>query len=138
GGIIMVHGDNAGLILPPRLAPYQVVVVPIWRNDAEKTVVGETVRRVEKMLKGKVRVKLDLSENTPGWKFNEWELRGVPVRMEIGPRDVQKNSVVLVRRDNRVKESVAVEALETHIPALLEEVQQAYFRRAQDCQNQKT
>ncbi len=138
GGIIMVHGDNAGLILPPRLAPYQVVVVPIWRKDAEQTLVNEMVERVEKMLKGKVRVKLDLSENTPGWKFNEWELRGVPVRMEIGPRDVQKNSVVLVRRDNRVKESVAVEALETRLPALLEEVQQALFRRAKEFQDQNT
>ena len=138
GGIIMVHGDNAGLILPPRLAPYQVVVVPIWRKDAEKTLVGETVERVEKMLKGKVRVKVDLSENTPGWKFNEWELRGVPVRMEIGPRDVQNNSVLLVRRDNRVKESVAIGALETRLPELLEEVQQSLFRRAKDFQDQNT
>jgi prolyl-tRNA synthetase len=138
GGIIMVHGDNAGLILPPRLAPYQVVVVPIWRKDAEKTLVGETVERVEKMLKGKVRVKVDLSENTPGWKFNEWELRGVPVRMEIGPRDVQNNSVMLVRRDNRVKESVAIGALETRLPELLEEVQQSLFRRAKDFQDQNT
>jgi len=138
GGIIMVHGDNAGLILPPRLATYQVVVVPIWRKDAEKTVVNETVERVEKMLKGKVRVKVDLSENTPGWKFNEWELRGVPVRMEIGPRDVQNNSVMLVRRDNRVKESVAIDALETRLPELLEEVQQSLFRRAKDFQDQNT
>src|SRR5437667_988510 len=68
GGIIMIHGDKSGLILPPRLAPYQVVLVPIWRNDAEKTAVGEMVDRVEKMLKGKVRYKTDLSENTPGWK----------------------------------------------------------------------
>jgi prolyl-tRNA synthetase len=130
GGIIMVHGDDAGLILPPRLAPHQVVVVPIWRKDTEKTAVIETVERVQKMLKGKVRVKVDLSENTPGWKFNEWELRGVPVRMEIGPRDVQNNSVVLVRRDNRVKEQVPLEALETRLPALLEEVQKALFQRA--------
>ncbi len=130
GGIIMVHGDDAGLILPPRLAPYQVVVVPIWRKDTEKTAVIETVERVQKMLKGKVRVKVDLSENTPGWKFNEWELRGVPVRMEIGPRDVQNNSVVLVRRDNRVKEPVPLEALDTRLPALLEEVQKALFQRA--------
>jgi prolyl-tRNA synthetase len=138
GGIIMVHGDNAGLILPPRLAPYQVVVVPIWRTDAEKTVVNAMVERVEKMLKGRVRVKLDLSENTPGWKFNEWELKGVPVRMEIGPRDVQHNSVVLVRRDNRVKELVAIETLETRLPNVLEEVQQALFLRAKEFQDQNT
>jgi prolyl-tRNA synthetase len=138
GGIIMVHGDNAGLILPPRLAPYQVVVVPIWRKDAEKTAVNVMVERVEKMLKGKVRVKVDTSENTPGWKFNEWELRGVPVRMEIGPRDVQSNSVMLVRRDNRVKESVPVEALETRLPALLEEVQTALFERAKEFRDRNT
>ncbi len=138
GGIIMVHGDNAGLILPPRLAPYQVVIVPIWRKDAEKTAVSEMVERVEKMLKGKVRVKVDLSENTPGWKFNEWELRGVPIRMEIGPRDVQNNSVMLVRRDNRVKEPVPVEALETHLPTLLEEVQKELFQRAKAFQDQNT
>jgi prolyl-tRNA synthetase len=138
GGIIMVHGDNAGLILPPRLAPYQVVVVPIWRKDAEKAAVNEMVARVEKMLKGKVRVKLDMSENTPGWKFNEWELRGVPVRLEIGPRDVQNNSVVLVRRDSRVKETVAMEVLETRLPTLLEEVQQALFQRAKAFQDQNT
>lgn len=138
GGIIMVHGDNAGLILPPRLAPYQVVIVPIWRKDAEKTAVTEMVERVEKMLKGKVRVKLDMSENTPGWKFNEWELRGVPVRMEIGPRDVQNESVVLVRRDNRVKETVAINALETRLPILLEEVQQALFQRAKAFRDQNT
>jgi prolyl-tRNA synthetase len=138
GGIIMVHGDNAGLILPPRLAPYQVVIVPIWRKDAQKAVVIEMVERIEKMLKGKVRVKVDSSENTPGWKFNEWELRGVPVRMEIGPRDVQNSSVMLVRRDNRAKESVAIGALEARLPVLLEEVQQALFQRAKTFQAQNT
>src|SRR6266487_1592856 len=136
GGIIMVHGDNAGLILQPRLAPYQVVIVPIWRKDAEKAVVNAMVERVEKMLKGKVRIKVDVSENTPGWKFNEWELKGVPVRMEIGPRDVQNNSVVLVRRDNRVREVVSVDALETRLPALLEEVQKGLFQRAVDFREQ--
>ncbi len=134
----MVHGDKSGLILPPRLAPYQAVVVPIWRKDTEKTVVAGMVERVEKMLKGKVRLKVDLSENTPGWKFNEWELRGVPVRMEIGPRDVQNNSVMLVRRDTRAKEPVPVEALEARLPELLEEVQKALFQRAVEFRAQNT
>jgi prolyl-tRNA synthetase len=138
GGIIMVHGDNAGLILPPRLAPYQVVIVPIWRKDAEKVLVIEMVERIEKMLKGRVRLKADLSENTPGWKYNEWELRGVPVRMEVGPRDVQNNSVMLVRRDNRAKEAVAIHALEARLPVLLEEVQQALLQRARTFQEQNT
>ena len=130
GGVIMVHGDKSGLIMPPRIAPYQVVIVPIWRKDAEKSAVSAMVERVEKMLKGKVRFKVDMSENTPGWKFNEWEMRGVPVRMEIGPRDAQNNSVMLVRRDNRAKESVPVEALEQRLPVLLEELQQALLQRA--------
>ncbi len=90
------------------------------------------------MLKGKVRVQIDLSENTPGWKFNEWELRGVPVRMEIGPRDVKNNSVMLVRRDNRGREAVPVEALETRLPTLLAEVQEALFQRAKAFQDQNT
>src|SRR5437660_9571040 len=130
GGLIMVHGDTSGLIMPPHVAPYQVVIVPIWRKEHERTAVSEMVERVEKMLKGKVRVKVDMSENTPGWKFNEWEMRGVPVRMEIGPRDVQNNNVMLVRRDNRAKEAVSVDALETRLPELLEEVQKAMYQRA--------
>ncbi|RAQ95976.1 proline--tRNA ligase [Thermogemmatispora tikiterensis] len=130
GAIIMVHGDESGLILPPHVAPYQAVVVPIWRKDADQGAIMEAIGRIERMLKGKVRLKVDLSDNTPGWKFNEWELRGVPVRIEIGPRDVQNNSVVLVRRDNRAKETVAIDALETRLPELLEEVQQALFQRA--------
>ncbi len=138
GGVIMVHGDKSGLILPPRIAPYQVVIVPIWRKDDEKAVVSEMVERIQKMLKGKVRLKVDTSENTPGWKFNEWELRGVPVRMEIGPRDVQNNSVMLVRRDNRSKEPVGLEALETRLPELLEEVQRALFSRAAEFRAKNT
>jgi prolyl-tRNA synthetase len=138
GGLIMVHGDKSGLILPPRLAPYQVVIVPIWRKDAEKSVVSGLIERVEKMLKGKVRFKIDWSENTPGWKFNEWEMRGVPVRLEVGPRDVANESVTLVRRDNRAKEPVKVEALEVRLSELLDEVQQALFQRALAFRDQNT
>jgi prolyl-tRNA synthetase len=138
GAVIMVHGDKSGLILPPRVAPHQVVIVPIWRKEADQEAVSGMVARVEKMLKGKVRVKVDLSENTPGWKFNEWEMRGVPVRMEIGPRDVQNNSVVLVRRDNRAKEIVSVDDLEARLPLLLEEVQQALFQRALEFREKNT
>jgi prolyl-tRNA synthetase len=138
GGIIMVHGDQSGLILPPRLAPYQVVIVPIWRKEHEKAAVNELVDRVEKMLKGKVRVKVDRSENTPGWKYNEWEMRGVPLRMEVGPRDVQNNSVMLVRRDNRAKEAVSVDALEARLPVLLEELQKALYQRALEFQRNNT
>src|SRR5256886_661664 len=138
GGIIMVHGDKSGLILPPRVAPYQVVIVPIWRKEADKVAVNELVTRIEKMLKGKVRVKVDLSDNTPGWKFNEWEMRGVPVRMAIGPRDVQNNSVVLVRPHNRAKDIDSLDALEERLPMLLEEVQQALFQRALEFREKNT
>ncbi len=138
GGVIMVHGDASGLILPPRIAPYQVVIVPIWRKGTDRIAVTEMVARIEKMLKGKVRVKVDMTDNTPGWKFNEWEMRGVPLRMEIGPRDVQNNSVVLVRRHDRFKESVPVEALEARLPQLLEEIQQALFQRALEFREKNT
>ena len=138
GGVIMVHGDASGLILPPRVAPYQVVIVPIWRKETDRVAVAEMVARIERMLKGKVRVKVDMTENTPGWKFNEWEMRGVPLRMEIGPRDVQNNSVVLARRHDRFKESIPVDALETRLPQLLEEIQQALFQRALEFREKNT
>ncbi|HEX4207797.1 MAG TPA: proline--tRNA ligase [Ktedonobacteraceae bacterium] len=138
GGIIMVHGDKSGLILPPRIAPYQVVIVPIWRNEKDRSAVSEHVAKVEKLLKGKVRFKTDNSENTPGWKYNEWEMRGVPVRLEVGPRDVQNNNAMLVRRDNRAKEPVSLDALETRLPELLEEVQKALYQRALDFRKENT
>ena len=100
GAIIMTHGDDQGLRLPPKLAPYQVVIVPIWRKDAQKTAVLEATERIRAELAARLRVTVDDREGmTPGWKFNEWELRGVPLRIEIGPRDVEKGSVVFARRD---------------------------------------
>ena len=100
GAIVMVHGDDAGLMLPPKIAPIQVVIVPIYKNDAEKKAVYEMVDEIEAALHEHVRVHVDRrEEQTPGWKYNEWELRGVPVRLEIGPRDVKQEKVVLVRRD---------------------------------------
>lgn len=99
GAIIMTHGDNQGLILPPRLAPIQVVIVPIYRNDAEKSLVMEAVSRVSAELSA-FKIKIDNREElTPGFKFNDWEMRGVPLRIEIGPKDVQNNSVAIARRD---------------------------------------
>jgi prolyl-tRNA synthetase len=100
GAIIMAHGDDQGLRLPPKLAPYQVAIVPIWRKDAQKTAVMEATERIRTELATRFRVTVDDREGmTPGWKFNEWELRGVPLRVEIGPRDVEKESVVFARRD---------------------------------------
>jgi prolyl-tRNA synthetase len=100
GAIIMVHGDDQGLVLPPRLAPIQVVIVPIYKSNEEKGKVLAAATRLKAMLQGEMRVKLDDREEvSPGYKFNEWELRGVPLRIEIGPKDVDKNQVVLARRD---------------------------------------
>jgi prolyl-tRNA synthetase len=100
GAIIMTHGDDQGLRLPPVVAPYQVVIVPIWRKESQKMAVLEATERIRAELAGRFRVTVDTREGvTPGWKFNEWEQRGVPLRIEIGPRDVEKESVVLARRD---------------------------------------
>jgi prolyl-tRNA synthetase len=106
GAIIMTHGDDQGLVMPPHLAPIQVVIVPIYKSDSETTVVMETVKRVQAELKAAgIRVKVDgRSEVTPGFKFNDWEMRGVPLRIEIGPKDVEKETVALARRDKPGRE----------------------------------
>jgi prolyl-tRNA synthetase len=99
GGIIMVHGDDQGLKLPPKLAPIQAVIVPIFKNDAEQAKVMPVVEQLRQQLAETVRVKVDDREETPGFKFNDWELRGVPLRIEVGPKDVEKGTVVFARRD---------------------------------------
>jgi prolyl-tRNA synthetase len=100
GAIVMVHGDDQGLVLPPRLAPIQVVVVPIWKSDEERSAVLDFVQKIKAALGERVRLKVDEREGlSPGWKFNEWELRGVPLRVEVGPRDVAGEQVMLARRD---------------------------------------
>jgi prolyl-tRNA synthetase len=133
GAVIMAHGDDQGLILPPKLAPTQVVVVPIWRSDTQKSVVLEAVEQIRGMLSG-IRLNVDDREGlSPGWKFNEWELKGVPVRIEIGPRDVQKEQVVLARRDLPGREGktfVPISGLGACIAELLDTVQQALYDRA--------
>lgn len=138
GGIIMVHGDEGGLILPPKVAPVQVVIVPIWRKEEEEATVRAYVERVQAALGSDVRVRVDYSEKSPGWKFNEWELKGVPLRLEVGPRDAAGESVVLVRRDTRQKEPVSLGALSGRIGELLDEVQSALFARALQFQQENT
>jgi prolyl-tRNA synthetase len=135
GAIIMVHGDDQGLILPPRLAPYQLVIVPIWKTDDERTSVLENARRLHKeLVAAGIRVKMDEREGmSPGFKFNDWEMRGVPLRLELGPKDVAKGSVVLARRDRPGKEGkafVAQQGIAESVARLLEEIQQALFDRA--------
>lgn len=134
GALIMAHSDDDGLVLPPRLAPIQVVVVPIYKNDAEKGPVMEAVKRITAGWKGQIRFKIDERENlTAGFKFNEWEVKGVPVRIEVGPKDVEKGSVAMARRDipgRDGKSFVPQEGLTERITALLAEIQQALYDRA--------
>jgi prolyl-tRNA synthetase len=131
GAIIMVHGDDRGLKLPPRVAPTQVVIVPLWRKDAEREQVEQAVSHVQDMLRPVARVFVDRRDDkTPGWKFNEWELKGVPIRLEIGPRDVANEQVTLVRRDTRDKQPVPFVELGTRVPALLDEIQSSLFDSA--------
>lgn len=135
GAIIMTHGDDHGLIMPPRLAPYQTVIVPIYRKDAEKEAVMEATNRIQQeLIDAGIRVKVDDRENmTPGFKFNDWEMRGVPTRIEIGPRDVAKNSVALARRDipgRDGKQFVSQDGLAQTVADLLVTVQQALLDRA--------
>jgi prolyl-tRNA synthetase len=131
GALIMTHGDDGGLILPPRLAPYQVVIVPIPRGNWKETVLPKAEEIKAALVARGVRVMLDARESqTPGWKFNEWELRGVPLRMEIGPKDLEKSQVVLARRDTRAKSFVPMEGLAEHVDQELAAIQAALFARA--------
>ena len=134
GALIMTHSDDEGLVLPPRLAPTQVVLVPIYKNDAERSKVLPVVEQIRAALKGKVRLKVDDRENlSPGYKFNEWELKGIPVRIEVGPKDVDKGSVAVARRDVPGKDGkrfVPQVGLAEYLLGLLEEIQQGLFQRA--------
>jgi len=135
GAIIMTHGDDQGLVLPPRLAPFQVVIVPIYKNDEEKSKVIEVVQRIQDELKGAgLRLKLDDREEvTPGFKFNDWEMRGVPLRIEVGPKDVEKNSVALARRDipgKAGKSFVSQDGLAACVKEMLDTIQQSMLERA--------
>jgi prolyl-tRNA synthetase len=136
GAIVMVHGDRKGLRLPPRVAPVQAVVVPIWRTEEELELVRDAVQRIQRELTSVARLEVDWSEQRPGWKFNEWEMRGVPVRLEVGPRDVREGRATVVRQDTRtdpsgpIKEQVPFDALGRRLPALLDEIQAAMYQRA--------
>lgn len=134
GALIMSHSDDEGLVLPPRLAPTQVVVVPIYKNDAERSAVMEVVQRITGPWKGRLRFKIDDRDNlTPGYKYNEWELKGIPVRVEVGPKDVEKGSVAIARRDmpgRAGKSFVPQDGLTERIEALLAEMQQGLFDKA--------
>ena len=127
GGIIMTHGDDNGLVLPPAIAPIQVMIVPIAMH---KTGVLEKARELRERLKSVCRVDLDDSDQSPGWKFSQYEMKGVPLRLELGPKDIEKGQCVLVRRDNREKFFVPLESLEEKIPELLEAVRYGMYEKA--------
>ncbi len=131
GGVIMTHGDDSGLILPPKVAPYQVVMVPIPRGNWQETVLPRAREIRDQLVAAGVRVMLDDRDAyTPGWKFAEWEMRGVPLRLEIGPKDIEKQSVLLVRRDTREKTPTPMEGLAGHVQGLLDTIQHALYERA--------
>ena len=138
GALIMTHGDDQGVILPPRIAPTQLVIVPIWQ-EATRARVLEFSERVYQQLKTVFAVKLDDREQyKPGYKFTEWEIQGIPVRVEIGPRDVEADQVVLVRRDNREKVTATLERLTEQAQKLLETIQMDLYRRARQMQQEYT
>ncbi|NOY08649.1 MAG: proline--tRNA ligase [Spirochaetes bacterium] len=138
GALIMSHSDDKGLVLPPKLAPLEVVIVPIYKNDT-KTGIMNYADRLCKSLTGKFSVKLDDDDqNKPGWKFSEWELQGVPVRIEIGPRDMEKNQVVLARRDTGEKITVNKEHVAEEVKKVLEDIQNNLFRRAASFRQKNT
>jgi prolyl-tRNA synthetase len=131
GALIMVHGDDKGIVLPPRVAPVQAVVVPIYKNDAEKAAVcAEGARIVAEMKSQGVRGRLDDRDMKPGPKFFEWEQKGVPVRLELGPRDLAEKKVVLVRRDDGSKSPVAIDGIGKAVVTTLDTIQSAMLERA--------
>ena len=146
GGLVMTHGDDSGLRLPPRLAPIQVVIVPIWKTDEERSATIETARRIADDLGSfrrpdheRIRVHVDDRIGIkPGAKYYHWELRGIPLRLEIGPRDIASGSGMLVRRDTREKRSVSLDALRTELPVVLETIQQEMLAAARERREKNT
>jgi prolyl-tRNA synthetase len=132
GGLVMAHSDDDGLILPPKIAPIQVVIVPIFKGEEQKQLLDATVNNIVLQLHAlNIRVKYDDSDNArPGWKFAQYELQGVPVRIAIGTRDLEKNIVEIARRDTKVKETVSLDGVDMYIQHLLADIQQQMFTKA--------
>ena len=135
GAIIMTHGDNNGLVLPPAVAPTQVMVIPIAQH---KEGVLEKANEITERIKTFCRAKIDDTDNSPGWKFAEYEMKGVPLRLEIGPKDIENNQCVLVRRDNRQKYFVSLDELETAIPKALQDLHDALYQKALENRENRT
>jgi len=139
GALIMLHGDDSGLIIPPKVAPLQGVIIPISKGNWKETVLPKA-QEISQNLKNKgFRIRLDDSDaNTPGWKFSEWEMRGVPIRIEIGPKDIEKNQVVLVNRINREKLFISIDELSEKFAELLDKIQNMLFERAKQFREEHT
>ena len=135
GAVIMAHGDDSGLVLPPDIAPIQVIIVPV---ASHKEGVIEAANNLRDRLSGKFRVKVDDSDNSPGWKFAEYEMKGVPLRLEIGPKDIEKGQCVIVRRDNREKCFVELDKVEEKVAELLEVYRQAIYQKALENRKNRT
>lgn len=140
GALIMSHSDNNGLVLPPKLAPYQVVIVPIYRNDEQLQQINEKVSGIVAELKSLgISVKYDNADNKkPGWKFAEYELKGVPVRLAMGGRDLENGTIEVARRDTLTKETVSIDNIAAYIKNLLEEIQENIYRKAYDFRERST
>jgi prolyl-tRNA synthetase len=133
GAVVMAHGDESGLVLPPRIAPIQVVVVPIFRSDAERSQIEAALAPVLQTLDDDdLRVKVDWRDERPGFKFNEWELKGVPIRLEVGPRDLAKGEVTIVQRLDRTKQAVPLGDLPLALPAMLNTIQVSILARGRE------
>ena len=139
GGVVMAHGDDNGLVLPPKIAPIQVIVIPIAKTDEDKkTIMNHVDNIVSQCLEKGIRVKVDNSNNSPGFKFNEWELKGVPIRLEIGLRDISKQEAILARRDIEEKQSVKLNKLVKSIHNLLDEIQNNILLKATNFRDKNT
>ena len=134
GALIMTHSDDNGLVLPPNLAPFQVVIVPIYKNDEQLAAISEKVNEIIPKLKALgISLKYDNNDNKkPGWKFAEYELKGVPVRLAMGARDLENGTVEVARRDTLSKETVSIDGVETYIAQLLKDIQANIFQKAYD------
>ena len=128
GGVIMTHGDNNGLVLPPKVAPIQVIVIPVAQHKEGVIQANEAV--MDRLKRAGFRVKMDASDNSPGWKFAEYEMKGVPLRLELGPKDMEKNKCVLVRRDSGEKSFASLDGIEDTVAKMLEDIHQGLYAKA--------
>ncbi|MFZ1799615.1 MAG: His/Gly/Thr/Pro-type tRNA ligase C-terminal domain-containing protein, partial [Chitinophagaceae bacterium] len=138
GALVMAHSDDEGLVLPPALAPIQVVIIPIYKNEEQKKAISDKVATMVSSLKAfDISVKYDDADHTrPGWKFSEYEMKGVPVRVAIGARDLENNTVEIARRDTKEKITVPLEGITDYIKNLLAEIQEAIFKKAEKFRNE--